>query len=309
MKHKIVRTLSRIGLVVLALIGLLLMLYGYIFVASVTGRDTLQVGDLKRTYRVYLPSNYDETQPAPLLLALHMYTGSGRTMQWLTHLNKIADREGFMVVYPDGYQASWADGSGQFAADQARVDDFAYVSALLDKLQDDYAVDASRIYATGFSNGGFLAQRLACEMPDRFAAVATVGAVLSRDVIAGCLPNRPTAIMMINGTDDQGVPWDGDQDYTPVADTVAHWIQVNACPAEVVIRSEPDAVADGTWVKRSVYGPCQEGAEVVLYSIEGGGHTWPGGSKPVQLWGLNGRISQDMDASQVIWDFFQAHHR
>lgn len=309
MKHKIVHTLSRIGLIILGLIGLLLVTYGYIFVASIVGRDTIQVGNMERTYRVHLPANYNEAQPVPLVVAFHMYTGSGRSMQWLTHLNKIADQEGFMVVYPDGYKASWADGSDQFPADQDGIDDFAFVAALLDKLQEDYAVDASRIYSTGFSNGGFLAQRLACEMPDRFAAVATVGAVLSRAVIADCLPERPTAFMMINGIDDHGVPWDGDQEYTSVTDTVAHWAQVNACPTEADTRSEPDAVEDGTRIERSVYSPCQGEAEVVLYSISGSGHTWPGGSKPVQLWGLNGRISQDMDASQVIWDFFQVHHR
>ena len=309
MKHKIIYTLSRIGLIILGLIGLLLVIYGYIFVASVVGRDTIQVGDMERKYRVHLPANYDKTQPVPLVLAFHMYTGSGRTMEWLTHLNKIADQEGFMVVYPDGYKASWADGSNQYAADQAYIDDFAFVSVLLDKLQEAYAIEASRIYATGFSNGGFLAQRLACEMPDRFAAVATVGAVLSRGVITECLPETPTAIMMINGIDDHGVPWDGDQEYTSVVDTVAHWIQVNACSTEADTTSEPDAVEDGTRVERSVYSPCQEQTEVVLYSIAGSGHTWPGGSKPVQLWGLNGRISQDMDASQVIWDFFQTHHR
>ena len=309
MKNKIVRTLLRIGLIVLSLLGLFILGYAYIFVASIVGRDAIQVGDMERTYRVHLPKNYDEAQPVPLLLAFHMYTGSGRTMEWLTHLNKIADREGFIVVYPDGYQYSWADGSNQYAADQAQVDDFAFVAALLDKLQEDYAVDATRIYATGFSSGGFMAQRLACEMPEKFAAIATVGAALTRNVIGDCLPETPTAIMMINGIDDHGVPWDGDQDYASVPDTVARWVEMNACPTEADRGPEIDAVDDGTRVERSVYGPCQAGTEVVLYSVSGSGHTWPGGSKPVQLWGLNGPISQEMDASQVIWEFCQAHHR
>ena len=309
MKKKIVRTLSRIGLIVLSVLGLLILVYAYIFVASIVGRDTIQVGDMERTYRVHLPANYDEAQSVPLVLTFHMYTGSGRTMAWLTHLNKIADQEGFIVVYPEGYKNSWADGSNQYAADQAYIDDFAFVSALLDKLQQEYAVDPTRIYATGFSSGGFLAQRLACEMPEKFAAIATVGATLSRNVIGDCLPKMPTAIMMINGIDDHGVPWDGDGDYASVPDTVAHWVQVNACPTEANISSEPDAVDDGTRIERSVYGPCQAQTEVVLYSVAGSGHTWPGGSKPVQLWGLNGPISQEMDASQAIWDFFQAHRR
>ena len=309
MKNKFVRTLSRIALGILALLGLLILGYAYIYVASIVGRDTIQVGDMERTYRVHLPANYDEAQPAPLVLAFHMYTGSGRTMEWLTHLNKIADQEGFIVVYPDGYKASWADGSNQYPADQTQVDDFAFATALLDKLQEEYVVDPTRIYATGFSSGGFLAQRLACEMPDKFTAVATVGATLSRKVIADCLPETPTAIMMINGIDDYGVPWDGDQAYASVPDTVAHWVQVNACSTEADTTSEPDMVDDGTQVERSVYSPCQDGTEVVLYSIAGSGHTWPGGSKPVQLWGLNGPISQEMDASQVIWDFFKAHRR
>jgi polyhydroxybutyrate depolymerase len=309
MKNKVVRILARIGLVASGFVTVLLLLYAFIYFASIVGRETILVGKMERTYRVHLPSGYDGTQPAPLMLAFHFYTGSGRSMEWLTHLNQIADREGFMVVYPDGYEGSWAEGSNLYAADLDQVDDLAFVSALLDQLEQDYAVDPTRVYATGFSSGGIFVHRLACEMPERFAGIATVGAVLTRNVIAACQPESPAAVMMINGSDDRGVPWEGNTDYASVPETVAHWARVSACGTEASQTMEPEAVDDGTQVERSTYSPCQDGAQVTLYRIAGGGHTWPGGSQPVQLWGLNGKISQEMDASLVTWEFFRSHHR
>ncbi len=180
-----------------------------------------------------------------------------------------------------------------------------FVSALLDELTARYAVDRERIYATGFSSGGFMAQRLGCDLSDRISAIATVGATLTENVHQVCSPQKPMPVLMVHGLEDSGVPWEGSPDYVSVPETIRFWSQHNQCKEPPFSVEESDTTADGTRVARTVYANCQAGAQIVLYSITGGGHTWPGGSKPVQLWGLSGRISQEMDASMVIWQFFE----
>jgi polyhydroxybutyrate depolymerase len=227
-------------------------------------------------------------------------------MEWLTHFNQIADENGFIVVYPEGYKSSWADGSGLFPADLDYIDDVALTLALVDELKSQYNLDETRIYATGFSNGGFFVQRLACEATDRLAAIATVGASLATDTLNACAPNGTIPVLMINGMDDPSVAWYGSPESTPVAVTAAFWSIVNGCDQKPSLTAQPDLIDDGTHVHSEHYSNCQSDVEVILYAIEGGGHAWPMGNKAVQLWGLfNGRISQQMDASQVIWEFFQ----
>lgn len=238
-------------------------------------------------------------------MVFHMLTGSGRTMEWLTHFNKIADKEGFIVVYLEGYEASWADGSNLYAADENRINDVAFVAALIDKLASEYTIDTERIYATGFSNGGFMVQRLGCELSNKITAIATVGATLSTNAFNACNPRKPMAVLMINGTDERNGPWEGNSDYASVSNTINYWRKHNSCSDALEVLQLPDIKNDGTFVKRDTYKDCVGGSTVVLYTIVGGGHTWASGNQAVQLWGLGGKINQDIDASQVIWSFFQ----
>ncbi len=240
----------------------------------------------------------------PVVLALHMLTGSGRTMQWITHLNQVAEQQGFIVVYPEGYKASWAEGSNLYAADQAQIDDVKFISVLIDTIEDQYIIDPGRIFAVGFSSGGIMVQRLGCEMPDRLAAIAVVGATMPRNILAQCRPQEPLPVLLIHGSDDRGVPWNGDADYTSVTDTIVFWITQNECNSTPETVQEADLAGDGTRVERAIYADCRQNASVALYLILNGGHTWPGGNKPAQLWGLNGKISANMDASAEIWKFF-----
>jgi polyhydroxybutyrate depolymerase len=305
----LLRWLRNIILILLSLVGIFALIEAYIYVASIWGRETIVVEGMERAYRVHLPPSYSGTQPVPLVLAFHMYSGSGRTMEWLTHFDQIADKNGFIVAYPDGYKGSWADGTKQFAANNDHVNDIAFVSALIDKLSRDFSIDTTRIYATGFSNGGVLAQRLACERPDMISAVAVVGATLAKDVLPRCQPYLLTPVMMIHGTADRGIPWNGTSEEASVPETIAHWVSVNGCDNTPTIRLEPDRVQDGTRVRLESYSKCTGDAEVVIHVIENGAHAWPGGNKPIQLWGLAGKISENMDASVAIWEFFQNHQR
>jgi polyhydroxybutyrate depolymerase len=297
-------TLRKVLLLLLAIVGIPVVLYGYIVISSLIGRETIIVENIERKYQVYIPTTYKE-EPVPLVLVFHMLTGSGKTTQWLTNFNNIAEQEGFIVVYPEGYKASWAEGSNLYAADQNQINDVVFTSELMDKLMRDYAIIPNQIYATGFSSGGLMVQRLGCELSDRITAIATVGATFSKNIIKNCNPQMPLPILMINGTDDRGVPWEGDSDYVSVPETVEYWIKQNSCsnvPGKIQM---PDINADGTTVIHDAYTECLEDSSVNLYTIVGGGHTWPRGSQLVQLWGLNGTISQDIDASQAIWTFFQ----
>ncbi len=309
MKSRFRRWLRAIVIVVFAAIRLVALLYAALFAVSMWGRESIIVEDVKRYYRVHLPPSYDDEQPLPVVLAFHMHTGTGQWMEWTTHLNQIADQNDFIVVYPDGYKFSWADGSGQYAADQDQINDIAFVSTLIDELASSLAVDSNRVYVTGFSNGGFMAQRLACELSDKITAIASVGATLPKDIVQSCDPERPVPVMMINGLDDGDVPWEGTSEYTSVPATVENWTEINGCNGTPNVSFEPDRADDGTRVRREAYTACRDNANVVLYVIEGGGHAWPGGSKIVQLEGIRKNISQDIDASSVIWEFFQEYER
>ena len=289
----------------LSIVGLFVLMYGYIIVASLLGREKIVVESMERTYRIYVPTSYDKEEPLPLVFVLHMLTGSGKTTQWLTHFDELAEQEGFIVVYPEGFKGSWAEGSNLYAADQNQIDDVMFISNLIDELMSSYSIDPNQIFITGFSSGGFMAQRLGCEMSDRIAGVATVGATLSKGIIESCEPQSPLSVLMIHGTEDHGVPWDGDPDYVSVPDTVDFWVKQNECNTVPKHAQIPDSKADDTKVEYDMYTGCLDNSQVKLYKIIGGGHAWPGGSQMVQLWGLNGKISQDIDASQTIWSFFQ----
>lgn len=138
----------------LGIVGLFILLYGYIVIASLLGREKITLDNIERTYRIYVPTSYDSNEPIPLVFAFHMLTGSGKTMQWLTHFNKIAEEEGFIVVYPEGYKGSWSEGSLLYAADQNQINDVLFISELMNELVDDYSIDPNKIFLVGFSSGG-----------------------------------------------------------------------------------------------------------------------------------------------------------
>lgn len=285
-------------------------------------RGEMVVDGLKRTYIVHLPRNFSEDEHLPLLIALHGGGGSGFDMERLTRggLNVLAERERFVVVYPDGVEGHWNDGRNlsRYRAQRENIDDVAFISALIDLFVGEYGVNGSRVYVTGMSNGGLMTYRLACEIPERMAAVAVVGVSMSENLYDSCSPRTQVPIMIILGTDDPIVPWDGGELHfgpvklgrvVSVEKTVEYWADRNGCTVRHGQEYLPDAdPEDGTrvWVER--YSNCSGGAEVVLYGIEGGGHTWPGGYQYLPR-SIIGKTSGDIDASGVIWKFFSSYSR
>jgi polyhydroxybutyrate depolymerase len=280
--------------------------------------SSIYSGGLQRTFDVHISSSYDETRPTPLIIVLHGGGGTGQGMPKLTNFNTIADRENFIIVYPDGFEKHWNDGRGlsQYSAQTQNVDDVGFISALIDHLSAEFNIDAKRIYVTGISNGGMMSHRLGCELSQKIAAIAPVASNISVNMASIWAPSRPVPVLIINGTEDPLVPWAGGDIHfgmaklgqvLSVADTVKFWVANNKCTSLLLVTQLPDKdTSDGTRVRREIYGGCADGAEVVLYAVEGGGHTWPGGLQYLPE-SIIGRTSRDFDASEVIWQFFKEH--
>lgn len=280
----------------------------------------LEHGGLTRSYFVHVPPQYDATRALPLVLALHGGGGRGRDAARLSGLNAEADRSGFFVAYPDGVDGHWNDGRGvqNYRAQRDDIDDVGFLVALIDQLARHYLIDRERVYVTGASNGAFMTNRLACERAERFAAIAPVIGSMSANLAATCRPARAMPVLLINGTDDELVPWNGAAvrfgrrelgAMLPVPELVQFWVRHNGCDGTAQERALPDLDPhDGTRAVLERYDRCRAGSAVALYRIEGGGHTWPGGLQYLPQW-LVGRVSRDLDANRAIWEFFAAHRR
>ncbi len=269
----------------------------------------------QRSLRLYVPPGHSE--PLPVVLVLHGGGGTGGGMEWLTRrgFNRIADRDGAMVVYPDGIDHGWNDGrSANRSAADAAIDDVAFLRALPLELAALHPIDRKRLYVTGISNGGMMSYRLACDAAELFAAAAPVAANLSVELEPRCHPARAIPLLVMNGTDDPIMPWKGGVvrvlwmtrgSVLSTEDTVARWLALDHCGAlepQALIEANP---ADGTAAApRSAH--CADGGEVRLYEIRGGGHTWPKG-QPYLTSRIVGRASQALDANETIWAFLRQH--
>lgn len=272
----------------------------------------------QRTLRIY-PA-YTRTAAAPLIFVLHGGGGSASTMELLTRgaFNRIADREGAVVVYPEGVERHWNDGRDlPETAAREDVDDVGFILALVEEIARQYSLDRGRVFATGISNGGFMSMRLACDAAETFAAVAPVTATLSEKLGARCAPTRPVAIMIVNGTEDPLVPWAGGEvkvlgvsrGAVWSADrTFERWLELDGCSRS----RRGGARTDNNPADKTVVvvhrERCRVDVEVRLYEIQGGGHTWPGGVAYASE-RLVGRVSQEMDASREIWTFMKWNAR
>ncbi len=272
---------------------------------------TITVDGRARRYHVHLPPAYDGRRALPLVVVLHGGGGSAERMDALTGFSAKADSEGFLVVYPEGTGPvrgdrilTWNSGNCCGYALDHGVDDIAFIRAMLDRIAREQHVDSLRVYATGISNGGMMAYRLACELAARFAAVAPVAGALNID----CAPSEPVSVMAIHGTADQHVLFAGGQGTQqadrrhpridqPVSHAMSVWASTDGCvPAP--------ARAMQALLRIERYTGCRSGTEVELVAIEGEGHTWPGGTRWA-FWAPE--PTQAVHATAMIWDFFSAH--
>jgi polyhydroxybutyrate depolymerase len=250
----------------------------------------------QRTYSLHTPPSYQPGQPMPLVLAFHGSGQQGKEMAAQTGLNQLADQQGFLVVYPNGLRQKW-NVSGMEAEDNV-----AFVPALINHLKQRRTIDAQRIYAVGLSNGGFLVQKLACQQPNEIAAFATVAASLPIQFQTQCQSRTPIALLMINGTADPIVPWQGgappqvhvgrNLSIPPIPQVADFWQHHNLCSARPTMKQPSDRLEIFS------YQNCQQASEVTLIALKGAGHIWPGGAQGQ---------SPYLNATQTVWDFFQRH--
>lgn len=273
---------------------------------------TITVDGRARSYFVHVPPKFDAKKPTPVVLNLHGAFASAPMQAIFSGMNAKADAAGFVVVYPNG--TGIGEGAlfwNSFAKPGPSAnppDDVKFIAKVLDEVQAAMTVDKSRVFATGMSNGAMMCYRLAAELSDRIAAIAPVSGTLTID---NPTPSRPVSVIHFHGTADKLVPFDGPKNksqnfanFKSVDETIKTWIKLDGCPDKPVTTKLPDTAHDGTTATRNVYGPGKDGAEVVLYVIEGGGHTWPGRNPILKFLG---NYTRNISANDLIWEFFEKH--
>jgi polyhydroxybutyrate depolymerase len=288
-------------LIVIVLVAVFLV--WLVFTLSNRTNGRLVSSGEERRYVLYVPASYDPAVPSPLVISLHGYGEWPAHQQKLSGWNNLADEFGFLVVYPEGvdFPRRWRLYSDEQGAEPV---DAVFIRDLINTLSQEYAIDPARIYANGLSNGGGMSDLLACTLSDQIAAVGGVsGAYLyPREQ---CQTSRPVPVIAFHGTADEVVPyWGGpsdafDIDFPVVPAWAEWWAEHNLCQTASAV----------TGISGSVSGiqntDCSSGADIIFYTIEGGGHTWPGG-EPLPAW-LVGETTYDIDATRVMWEFFQQH--
>ena len=274
----------------------------------------ITVAGATREYLLHVPARYDPAKPAPLVISLHPAMSWPEFQSDVTGWNRLADEEGFIVAYPAGQGLGARNWTMEGWGNPRLMPDVRFVSALIDKLRAAYNIDPARIYANGLSNGGGMAYVLSCTLPHRIAAI---GAVAAAQALPSkwCADATPVPMIAFHGTGDRVVPYEGGSvwispvPFPNVPRWVGDWARRNRCGE----RPEETAVARD--VTRTEYAGCASNAGVVLYTIRGGGHAWPGGG-PLPAWigiemalfGLPvGATPQNIDATRVMWAFFRDH--
>jgi polyhydroxybutyrate depolymerase len=275
---------------------------------------SLEFDGRTRGYLLHVPRNFDPSQPAAVVLAFHGGGTNAKTMVRFSGLSELANRTGFLAVYPNGSGRNpnfltWNVGNCCGHALRENVNDVGFVRVVLEDLARIGNIDEARIFATGVSNGGMMAYRLASEMSDRIASIASVAGPMGTET---CEATRPVSVLHFHGTSDEFAPYNGGRgpksfsqaDFHSVEFSMRRWIEANGCPAPGSELRLPSKNHDGTSVTKMTWGPGKAGSEVVLYTIHGGGHTWPGRLPPTTFLGLS---TTEICANEAMWEFFTRH--
>jgi len=279
-------------------------------------RRNLQFGGRKRFYEIHVPPQYNKTNPTPVVINLHGGGGSPSQQRHDSQMDKVSDANGFIVVYPAGTPATkiqekflvWNGGTycGGVAV-RNNIDDVGFINFLISDLSTIFNIDQKRIYTTGYSQGGFMCYKLAFELSDKIAAIAPVEAVLSDPPSSTYKPKRPISVIHFHGKEDKNVPYEGgvgekakEKISRPsVKDTIKYFVEFNKCSSQPKVFQKGNAVCE-------TYSLGTNGTEVVLWTLNDGGHTWPGGLTSMSEEKL-GKVNKDISASELMWEFFKKH--
>ena len=262
---------------------------------------------LERSFLIYVPKNIKEN--APLVVAIHGYTSSAKTLMGYSGINQIADKEGFLVAYPQGTKDSrdnnFFNVGYEFHSD-SKVNDVNFIREIVLNLTKDYKLNSKRVFATGMSNGGDMSYLLACTSSDLFTAVAPVAGVMMKDTLENCNPVKKIPIFEIHGTKDSISKFEGDMNnedkwgaYYDLPSTIEFWVNKHALSEKETIQLENKNTEDGTTITFERYWSDESQREVWFYIVNDGNHTWPG------MTGLFSRTAnQDINSAEEIWKFF-----
>lgn len=267
-----------------------------------TTNGTIVSSGVTRRYLLYVPRTYDRSKPTPLVISLHAGALWPAAEMAISRWNDVADEHNFIVVYPagTGFPQVWHMGGRRTAVN------VRFISDLIDKLQAEYNIDPTRIYADGMSIGGGMAFALSCKLSDRIAAVGAVSAAQILDWDE-CGDSRPVATVAFHGTADKFAPYQGGAPpfgpgpFPNIQDWTTRVARRNQC------KGDPSDTRITASVRHLAYTNCAENADVILYTIEGGGHTWPGG-KPLPE-RLFGPTTHEVNATRLMWEFYLQHPR
>ncbi len=259
-------------------------------------QDSVSVQGEFRSFYVYIPALYDSNNPSPLVFSFHGYGSSAEVNYQYTQFHNIADTANFILVHPQGSllngSSHWNVGGWTLASN---ADDILFTEIMLNYLESNFNIDQNRIYSTGMSNGGYMSFKLACELNNRIAAVASVTGSMTPQTFNSCMPEHPTPIMQIHGTADGTVPYAGNPTWTlSIEDVLNYWVDLNSCNQNPQITSVNDInTSDGSTVDYIKYEGGLDNVTVEHYRVNGGDHDWPG------VWG-----NMDIHASKEVWRFF-----
>lgn len=272
--------------------------------------EAFQFGGITRTVGFIVPAQPRPGSPA--VLVLHYNLGPSATMANLTEVGEWARDHGAFVILPEAHDLTWSHAPNETNA----TDDVGYLNALIDNLLARYPIDPKRVYMTGYSQGGNMTVRFACEHPEKIAAGAVIAATMRKSLERVCAPSVPTPMMFFNGTADDQVPYEVglislQRDLTGVGaltapDAARRWADINQCPGSTERYTFPTTVEDGTRVYVDRYTACPPNRGVEQFTIVEGGHNWPGALDFVPRTGLT---TQNIRANREMWRFFMEHSR
>ncbi len=279
------------------------------FGSEVFGGDDLILEKIRykreeRSYWVYLPEGYDGEEELPMVFAFHGYTAFAEGMVEYVDFRKAADAHGVIMVFPQGALLDnlthWNVGGW---TNHSKKDDVGFVSKIIDAMAKKYAVDLSRVYATGHSNGGYMSIKLACELDKRIAAVASVSGSMTPEMFADCAPKRPVPVMEIHGFNDPVVPYDGTTWSLPVEEMIDFWRETNMCVGQGVIETLPmsEKTNFDSRVVHYAYANADGVPMVELYKVIGGEHEW------LNTLNEEGKMNVDIDSVETIFTFFERY--
>lgn len=270
--------------------------------AQTTIVDSIISGGIYRSYRLYEPASFTGTSARPLVIDFHGYNSNATNEQLFSNFGPIADTADFLILYP---QATYLNGQPYWNSgiSNTGVDDVQFIFDLIGNLKNNYPIDPSRIYSCGMSNGGFMSQSLACGLPHKIAAIASVSGSMFYSQYYNCMPYRAVPTMQINGTADVTVPYTGNTTMIPIDTLVHYWVKNDSCNPIPLFTNVPNTdTTDGCTAEHYVYSGGTDGASCELYKIINGTHdAWPG--SPYIIGTSNG----DFSASLQIWLFFRKY--